>query len=190
MIYRADIGAISVAELKSLELAFLFELDFRLLISPEEYERATSDLLLYAALRAAGRRPERPASPPGQPAEANKPDSEDSDDGPVRREPADEELEPAARSLCDTPVSGAAALCPPPCFGGLSAGDAAATAAISLVLGRFLPVAPAACRLKRDRAPSPPPGPVTPERPLAARRSEAPDGGPPPVSAPAAAGYS
>ena len=52
----------TTSELKALELAFLFEIDFNLCMSVEDYARTTNDLLLFATLRAAAIEPWRLAS--------------------------------------------------------------------------------------------------------------------------------
>ena len=53
MLSRAEIGGITARELKTLELSFLFKIDFDLIMSVEDYARITEDLLLFARLRAA-----------------------------------------------------------------------------------------------------------------------------------------
>ena len=53
MLSRAELGGITARELKTLELSFLFKIDFDLIMSVEDYARITEDLLLFARLRAA-----------------------------------------------------------------------------------------------------------------------------------------
>ncbi len=52
-IRRATIGEIDTTELKSLELAFLFALDFNLLVPTDSYSRITHGLSYFASLREA-----------------------------------------------------------------------------------------------------------------------------------------
>ena len=170
--YRAEIGGITVAELKAVEVAFLFEMDFSLLISSEEFARTTNDLLLFAALREAGRHQlPTPSTSKSSPRPEDH-DSEDSDEGPMRRKPS-EEFEPAGRSCCSAPYVAQGASC---LSGSAQAGDmatrAVSTAAATLALGSLW--SSSVGSLKRDRPRSPPPGPSapTPERPLAFRRSD------------------
>ena len=152
-ICRAEIGEIEISELKSLEIAFLFALDFNLVVSADTYSQITHDLLLFASLREAALCPWR------LPHE---------DQSVAPHAPATQEettTEPHAPSRCATPEP-ADREPHAPCSGGAGAA-AAGAAALSLCTTSVVAVC-----LKRDRAPSPPPGPASPERPWSVRRGE------------------
>ena len=145
-----------------MEIVFLFEMNFKLGLSTEDYGRITEDLLLFATLRAATLEPWRLASleeaatsladpDSTQPHTSSEPDPGAAGDSGGHRHSA---------GIQDPATIPSGSQTAAPINPKLSA-TAAAAAGLSLPAGQ-----------KRDRAPSPPPGPASPERPWTIRRAD------------------
>eukprot|EP00291_Cryptomonas_curvata_P010784 CAMPEP_0172185772 /NCGR_PEP_ID=MMETSP1050-20130122/20360_1 /TAXON_ID=233186 /ORGANISM="Cryptomonas curvata, Strain CCAP979/52" /LENGTH=316 /DNA_ID=CAMNT_0012859805 /DNA_START=51 /DNA_END=1000 /DNA_ORIENTATION=+ len=116
----AEIGEIEISELKSLEIAFLFALDFNLVVSADTYSRITHDLLYFASLREAALCPWRLPHEEHQSAAPHAP--------AIQEETT---TEPHAPSRCATPEP-ADREPHAPCSGGAGAAAAGAAAALAL----------------------------------------------------------